>query len=576
MAQISSATLRNFQKLNKDLNSHEFTSRANKRDSVKKIIPTEYYSNKANIEVINNIIQIIKKYDRNIAINSLIVAFLLAKKIVFKQGKIISSPYSFVTTFINTLDFDENLLQIQIPLTEKDPLGLIYQQLITEGEKNKKGSYYTPAKIVKELISVSPTQNQTFCDPCCGTGGFLMEAVEHFSPDKVFGFDLDPFAIKIAKANLFARNPEINYNQNLQCKNFLQEPLHQFDYIISNPPWGSLNNGDSLPCKTCISSSESFSYFIERALQSVSSEGLVNFLLPISILNVKLHKDIRDFILANNTIQQIKTFGKCFKGVLTDVISLEISRKKTDPDYSYKVSISGKSSFYCSIQNVFSHKNHNISLLDQTDTAIIKKIESKAVYNLKNADFALGIVTGNNSKLLKQSPAPELRPIITGKDVHKYYLQAPANFIRYQRQNFQQICPDTFFQAESKFLYKFISKRLVFALDQNRNLALNSANIMILPHNFPLDKYVVLALLNSGFMNFYFIKTTNQVKVLKDDLQNLPLPALTETEQKEIKKLVLQCLQNQPLNYDLIENFFFNLYGFTQSEIDRIKETITT
>ena len=44
MDKISEATLRNFKKLNKNVETHKFVNRANKRDSSKHICPVEYFA----------------------------------------------------------------------------------------------------------------------------------------------------------------------------------------------------------------------------------------------------------------------------------------------------------------------------------------------------------------------------------------------------------------------------------------------------------------------------------------------------------------------------------------------------
>ena len=411
-------------------------------------------------------------------------------------------------------------------------------------------------------------------DPCCGTGSFLIEALEYFNPNNIYGFDIDAIAVNITKTNLFIKFPSIDYNEKIKNINFFKYYGQKFDYIITNPPWGSLINNSDIPLLSCINSKESFSYFIEHSLKLITEKGFINFLLPISILNVKVHKDIRDFIISNYKIEEIKIWEKCFKGVLTDVISIKISNSKLNSNYSYVVYKNEKDNIKCPIQNVIKNRNHNILLLDNVELSIINKIESKAKLNLKKAEYALGIVTGNNKKLLKDTIAPNLQPIITGKEINKYYFLSPKYFIEYKRENFQQICPDSFFKEKTKFIYKFISKKLVFSLDENMMLVLNSANIMIMPKKYPLNKYVLLALLNSDLMNFYFIKVINQIKVLKEDIQNLPLPLLSNKLQNQLSNLVRDIIENKKYVFENIENIIFDYYELTEEEKNKIKETI--
>ena len=47
-------------------------------------------------------------------------------------------------------------------------------------------SYFTPRHIVKLVIElVDPVYGETVFDPCCGTGGFLIEAFHHIAQKAV-------------------------------------------------------------------------------------------------------------------------------------------------------------------------------------------------------------------------------------------------------------------------------------------------------------------------------------------------------------------------------------------------------
>ena len=84
MKKVSDATKRNFEKLNKSLNDHEFVSRANKRDSKKHICPVEYFSDRKNRTLIENIIESLSIYEKlplDLIVDSLILSYL--KQLLF-------------------------------------------------------------------------------------------------------------------------------------------------------------------------------------------------------------------------------------------------------------------------------------------------------------------------------------------------------------------------------------------------------------------------------------------------------------------------------------------------------------
>ena len=82
-------------------------------------------------------------------------------------------------------------------------LGDEYESGLSNSYKNIEGIYYTPRNIVTEMFyqfkEVDKT-NLTFCDPCCGSGNFLLEAINiGFDPKNIYGFDTDQVAVEISK-----------------------------------------------------------------------------------------------------------------------------------------------------------------------------------------------------------------------------------------------------------------------------------------------------------------------------------------------------------------------------------------
>lgn len=92
--------------------------------------------------------------------------------------------------------------------SENDILGFIYQSLITEGERNITGQYYTCKSVVEYIVGdKSLSDTETFLDPCCGSGAFLM-AVKTNNPNNLYGFDINPVAVMIASVNLLIKHKD--------------------------------------------------------------------------------------------------------------------------------------------------------------------------------------------------------------------------------------------------------------------------------------------------------------------------------------------------------------------------------
>jgi type I restriction-modification system DNA methylase subunit len=218
-----------------------------------------------------------------------------------------------------------------IPVREFDLLGSTYQFLNTKLENLEKGSFYTGSDIAKDFVrDLDFSSGQIIFDPACGSGAFLFNS--EASAEQIVGVDFDPIAIMIAKFNYFIKFPDAEAPK-LYCRDFFEwyqeNRDEKYDYIIGNPPYGATVDITKIPSKY-VTSGESFSYFIEFCNELLKEKGLFRFLLPESILNVKRHTDIRDFILDHTNLKRIKQYTKKFSGVMSDVYMLEMNCDNDD------------------------------------------------------------------------------------------------------------------------------------------------------------------------------------------------------------------------------------------------------
>ena len=85
------------------------------------------------------------------------------------------------------------------------------------------------------------------------------------------------------------------------------------------------------------------------------------------------------------------------------------------------------------------------------DIQIIEKIYTSKHTTLKNkADWALGIVTGDNKKFITDKRKRGLDPIYKGKDVEKFVLSKPSSYIRFIPSHFQQVASIERYHSKEK------------------------------------------------------------------------------------------------------------------------------
>lgn len=136
-------------------------------------------------------------------------------------------------------------------------MGLVFEELIrrfAEGSNETAGEHFTPRDIVRLTTSLAFMEDddaltksgiiRTIYDPTAGTGGFLssgMEYVHELNPEAVmraYGQELNPESYAICKADMLIKGQEVN---NIKLGNTLSnDQLYstQFDYMLSNPPFG--------------------------------------------------------------------------------------------------------------------------------------------------------------------------------------------------------------------------------------------------------------------------------------------------------------------------------------------------
>lgn len=463
---------------------------------------------------------------------------------------------------------------------DNDFLGLLYQCLSNEGSKSNKGSYYTPSKLVENsLREITHFANDTFLDPCCGAGKYLIQAAKilKLKPENIIGFDIDALAVKITRINLLLAYKEIEFSPRIYCLDALNELatgeifcetnnlINAIDIVATNPPWGASKNN----------STETFSLFLLKSLSLLKEGGQLSFILPESILNVKTHSTIRHTLLTQGKILKITKLGRQFPGVFTPVIRLDFVKKSKNCEGLVTIQ-NDKTVFYIEQNRFLANSNYIFDIDVSADEAeLLQKIYAIPHQTLfQHAEWALGIVTGDNKKHLSEIQNENAEPILRGADIEAFRVNEAKLFVHFEPKNFQQIAPERFFRMPEKLIYRFISKILAFAYDDKQRLTLNSANILI-PKIPNLSLKVTLAYLNSSVFQYLFKKQFSTHKVLRGDLEKLPFPILNTAQHDEIE-IMVESVLNDNCRCKELDALIFSTFNLTNTEITTIKMGLKT
>ncbi len=165
----------------------------------------------------------------------------------------------------------EHLEGISLDRTELDTKGVAFEEFMGGFFKGDFGQYFTPRELIAFAVEVlDPKRNQLVLDPACGSGGFLLYALDHvrreadrkqqpgtvehfrfwhdFAEKHLFGIEINDELARVAKMNMIVHDDghsnivghdALDFLKGMQAKNTgLAEG--KFDCILTNPPFGSV------------------------------------------------------------------------------------------------------------------------------------------------------------------------------------------------------------------------------------------------------------------------------------------------------------------------------------------------
>jgi site-specific DNA-methyltransferase (adenine-specific) len=416
--------------------------------------------------------------------------------------------------------------------TGGERLSKSYENSLSESHRNREGIYYTPLYIVNDMLSGLPQnlENKLFLDPCCGGGNFIIQALNlGFKPENVYGFDTDANAIAITKMRIFEKT---GYDSiNIIHGDFLEKAHNlsvKYDYIFTNPPWGkkitkALKERYGIMYKAGKSLDTSCLFFF-AGLSCLSENGNLGFLLPEAFFNISTFREARNAAM-NLMIERLIDFEKPFKGLLTKAQAIILKNRKIN---NTKHFINCESAGKTTVRSLDSFKVNPKSIinfwLDEDCAKVINHVFKRNHITLEgNAEWGLGIVTGNNEKYCKNIESEHHIPVYKGSDITENGLKKSKTFIPDNLSLYQQVAPAHLYEAPGKLIYKFISSKLCFCFDTEKRYILNSANMLILKKNFPVKEQQLAGLFNSSLMNWLFQSIYHTHKILRGDLETLPI-----------------------------------------------------
>lgn len=192
---------------------------------------------------------------------------------IFRESEIIELKPVVLAYLVTQLQM-YSLLESDI-----DVKGRAYEEIVGSNLRGDRGEFFTPRNICSMSVEMlNPTEKQLILDPACGTGGFLITAMNHviekirqlelakwgsnvnraeeavqarirrFAEQFIVGMDFNPELVKASKMNMVMNNDGAG---GLFQANSLESPatwdpdlverhiVGRVDVLFTNPPFGS-------------------------------------------------------------------------------------------------------------------------------------------------------------------------------------------------------------------------------------------------------------------------------------------------------------------------------------------------
>ena len=588
-------------------------SRRNKKSVSGKVLYKDYIKNNHNREIIESILnscnQITEDELRVILANFAIQLYQQSGGVVVSDYLLLEGKSditnndvfnSLIKDLLGNIDVSKiTLTNIQTALNSKvqlvpleDTLGFAYISLRDLSHRKQTGAYYTPEKTVNTLIcnlkNCVNTQNKTLCDPCCGTGNFLIGLVGNgVEIENLYGQDIDEISILITRINMFLLDNSITREQlysQFVCGDTLSNTFsRKFFVVLGNPPWGyDFSKEETAYLTTNYITAknkgmESYDLFIEKGMAMLEEDGYLAYVLPEAILNVNSHQQARELIVKNTAFKFVSYLGNAFSGVQCPAIILGIHKGCCGETKGCRIELDNKE-FVINENRDIDATLFSFNMSDE-EYDCLRAISSvpNAKYLANNAKFALGIVTGNNKEYITNEKKDGMEVVLKGSDIFRYAMKETDNYIQFAPEKFQQVAPTEMYRAEEKLLYRFIAEVPVFSYDNQQTLSLNSCNILI-PQIEGMNIKYVLAILNSSVTAFFINKKYNSVKLLRSHIESLPIPLVSDAKQTDIIKKVDHIMhsdENISGLYEELDNEIMNIYSLSEEQQSTIRTALS-
>lgn len=279
-----------------------------------------------------------------------------------------------------------HLEEINLNKTDLDVKGVAFEQFMDGFFKGDFGQYFTPRPIIEFIVKMMKPENDwDVLDPACGSGGFLLHALDYmrnkaklyydkdsepneykeywhnFAAKHLYGIEINDEIARVAKMNMIVHDDGHTNVISFDALDSIEKMYdrnrgfqkNRFDLIITNPPFGSKINEKERPYLSSYELGNTYNkkgvpktrnnqssevLFIERIWEFLKyGTGKAAIILPDGILTNSSMQYVRDFILEKFQLLAVVSlpqyaFAHFGAGVKASIIFVRKRKENEDPD----------------------------------------------------------------------------------------------------------------------------------------------------------------------------------------------------------------------------------------------------
>lgn len=387
---------------------------------------------------------------------------------------------------------------------------------------------------------------------------------------------------------------------------FSRDDKDGFDIVIGNPPYITYRGKE----KNSISDSElnnliatythsaeykvnSYALFTEAGINICNNRGTISYIIPGTILQNDYLKKIREFLICRNQIKEIVSFSNKVFDAVTDSIILRCKKGFVENNTMLFKRVSDLSLVPTEEKEFVTGEWDNSDKLyvidlksTSADSAIFSKMEASG---LKLEDYYkvyVGIVAKGIKQFLSSTKDTiHYKKYLQGKHIAPYQIIFKSVYINFIPELLHSNTDQFVYEQKEKILVRKTGNILMASLDSEQYYTDQSLyNLYLKPNKWYSNK-VLLAILNSKLLNYYYnkklITNADVFPYIKGvHLKMFPLPHLRDGIESELSDLVDSIIQHKKQNIDTsvicnkIDVLVYQLYGLTDAEIKIIEQSI--